>query len=197
MAYLLPSTSISLDTCKSEILFVIISLASLPSVPPDLDDTIFDVNPILKGTIKVLYKTLLKSQMTTSDALRNTWSAELGEDIGPVAREHALRWVHSSSICARHAVLQCKVVHRVHWSKSKLARIYSDIDPNCDKCQQRPANLSHCLFVSTLFHRMFQFHLMYEVHCILLCSKSQKKIIDKKKRYILRVHRSTAKFADI
>ena len=32
----------------------------------------------------------------------------------------------------------------------------------------------NCLFVSTLFHRMFQFHFMYEVHCILLCSKSQK-----------------------
>ena len=67
----------------------------------------------------------------------------LEEDIGPVAWEHALRRVHSSSICVRHGVLQCKVSHWVHWSISKLARIYPDIDPNCDECRQRPANLGH------------------------------------------------------
>ena len=47
-------------------------------------------------------------------------------------------------LCARHGVLQCKVIHRVHWSKSKLASIYPDIDPNCNKSSyQQPANLSH------------------------------------------------------
>ena len=111
--------------------------------PPTLIDTVLGVNPNLKGSISILYNTLLKSQTTTSDVLRNAWSAELGEDIGPAAWEHALSWVHSSSICARHGVLQCKVIHKVHWSKSKLARIYPDIDPNCDKCHQGPANLSH------------------------------------------------------
>ena len=65
-----------------------------------------------------------------------------------------MRWVNSSSICARLGVLQCKVVHRVHWSKSKLAHIYPDIDPKCDKCRQRPANLSH-MFWSCPTHAPF------------------------------------------
>lgn len=115
-----------------------------PALPPStLVDTILDVNPNRKGSISILYNTLLKNQLTTSDSLRNAWSEELGEDIDPATWEHALRWVHSSSICARHGVLQCKVVHRVHWSKCRLAHIYPDIDPNCDKCHQGPANLSH------------------------------------------------------
>ena len=101
------------------------------------------VRDFVRHNFPGLYNTLLKSQTTTADVLRNAWSAELGEDIGPAAWEHALSWVHSSSICARHGVLQCKVIHRVHWSKSKLARIYPDIDPNCDKCHQGPADLSH------------------------------------------------------
>lgn len=50
---------------------------------------------------------------------------------------------HLPSVCARHGVLQCKLIHRVHWSKSKLACIYPDMNPNCDKCHQGPANLSH------------------------------------------------------
>ena len=43
----------------------------------------------------------------------------------------------------RHSVLQCKVVHRVHWSKSKLARIYPGSDSSCDKCHLGPASLGH------------------------------------------------------
>ena len=46
------------------------------------------------------------------------------------------------------------MIHRVHWSKSKLARIYPDIDPNCDKCHQEPANLSH-IFWSCPTHAPF------------------------------------------
>ena len=44
--------------------------------------------------------------------------------------------VHSSSVCARHGVIQCKLLHRVYWTKSRLSRIYSNIDPLCDKCRQ-------------------------------------------------------------
>lgn len=131
-----------------------------PALPSSiLTDTILCVNPILKGSISTLYNTLLKTQTITSDALRNAWTAELGEEIGPAAWEHALHWVHSSSVCARHGILQCKVIHRVHWSKSKLARIHPDIDPNCDKCHQEPANLSHmfwsCPSLAPFWARIF------------------------------------------
>ena len=40
-------------------------------------------------------------------------------------------------------MLQCKFLHRVYWTKVRLARIYDDIDPTCDRCRQAPANLLH------------------------------------------------------
>ena len=57
-----------------------------PVLPPfNLIDTILGVNPNLNVSISILYNTHLKSQTTTSDALCNSWSAELGEDIDPAA----------------------------------------------------------------------------------------------------------------
>lgn len=51
--------------------------------------------------------------------------------------------VNSSSICARHRLIQCKVVHRAHWSKSRLARITPSIDPECNRCHSGTATLFH------------------------------------------------------
>lgn len=54
-----------------------------------------------------------------------------------------LKNVHSSSVCLRHTVTQFKVVHRLHWSKARLARIRPDLDPMCDRCNTESATLSH------------------------------------------------------
>lgn len=70
-----------------------------------------------------------------------------------------MKRVHTSSICACHGVLQCKIVHRVYWSKSKLAHIYPGIDPSCDKCHLGPANLTHifwtCPALSLIWNSVF------------------------------------------
>lgn len=34
-------------------------------------------------------------------------------------------------------------MHRVHWSKSKLARIFPGTDSRCDRCHLGPASLGH------------------------------------------------------
>ena len=117
---------------------------NFPTIPsPTLIDTILKINPYRKGTISRIYYTLLAHQSSSSDALRTAWSADLNIEIEPAVWEHALKWVHSSSVCARHGVLQCKVVHRVHWSKSKLARIFPGVDSRCDRCHLGPASLGH------------------------------------------------------
>lgn len=70
----------------------------------------FTVLSYSESSISILYNTLLNSQTAASDALRNAWSVELGEDIGPAAWERALSWVHTSSICARHGVSPSSLV---------------------------------------------------------------------------------------
>lgn len=53
----------------------------------------------------------------------------------------ALSMVHSSSICARHSLILFKVLHRLHFSKAKLARIFPNLSPVCDRCKQAPATV--------------------------------------------------------
>ncbi len=78
-----------------------------------------------------------------SDSLRLTWARDLNIEIETETWQSALKRVHTSSVCARHVVLQCKLVHRVHWSKCKLARMFPGIDPSCDKCHVEMSFLIH------------------------------------------------------
>ncbi len=48
----------------------------------------------------------------------------------------ALSRVHSSSKCSRHALIQLKVLHRLHYSKAKLVRIFPNLSPVRDRCKQ-------------------------------------------------------------
>ncbi len=54
-----------------------------------------------------------------------------------------LKLIRSTSLCARHCLIQFKVVHRAHISKAKLSSIYPDISPYCVKCKHVEASLIH------------------------------------------------------
>ena len=68
--------------------------------------------------------------------------------------------VNSTSLCARHCLLQFKVVHRTHISKLKLSRYYPDVDPYCDKCKREEASLIHmfwtCPSLEKYWREVFQ-----------------------------------------
>ena len=55
--------------------------------------------------------------------------------------------MHSSSICIRPGWVQFKVLHRLHLSASKLAKLYPELDPNCIRCSRDPATLSHMFWL--------------------------------------------------
>ncbi len=124
--------------------FVRKQFPGFPMSPPStLVDSIFNTNPYQRGAISTIYNTLFAHQPLDSDCLRITWARDLNIEIDAETWQLVLKRVHNSSVCARHGVLQCKVVYRVHWSKSKLARMFPNIDPCCDKCHLEPANLAH------------------------------------------------------
>lgn len=54
----------------------------------------------------------------------------------------------NSSICAHHSLIQLKCIHRIYWTKVRLAKIKPGIDPLCDHCHQAPADLIHVLVMS-------------------------------------------------
>lgn len=57
----------------------------------------------------------------------------------------ALLRVHSSSIFSRHALIQFKVLHRLQYSKVRLAKIFTNINTICDRCNQALATNYHML----------------------------------------------------
>ena len=86
----------------------------------------------------------------TYSALTALWpssisESELGEPICDASWETALSRVHGSSICARHGLLQFKILHRIHWTKLRLSKRFSDANPQCDRCKLNPASHTYVL----------------------------------------------------
>ena len=52
--------------------------------------------------------------------MKNVWKEEMGTQIGDDVWEEGLSRTQSSSINARHQLIQFKVMHRLHYSKTKL-----------------------------------------------------------------------------
>ena len=82
-------------------------------------------------------------QKTTLDGLRTTWSEELGFEIPGYFWEHALERINGTSSCARLSLIQFKVLHRTYYTKSKLSKIFNDLDDRCERCNSAPANMTH------------------------------------------------------
>lgn len=45
--------------------------------------------------------------------------------------QHSLKCIHTTSLCIRHSLIQFKVLHRLHYSNVKLAKIYPGTSPEC------------------------------------------------------------------
>ena len=62
-------------------------------------------------------------------------------------------------MCARHGLIQLKVVLRAHLTKARLAKIFPDTDPSCPRCNGQPADYMHmfwsCPKLSQFWHRIF------------------------------------------
>lgn len=118
-----------------------------PRFPTLPGETQFDIFltplPTLKGSLSIIYRQLCSLQSTSLSNIKSSWEEELGEEISDDVWENALKKVHTSSICARHALIQCKIIHRAHWTTMRLSRIYKDVNPNCIRCNQSPANHVH------------------------------------------------------
>ena len=91
----------------------------------------------------MLYDNIQRVATTSLNRLARLWEEKLKTTISDVNWQKVITLVHSSSICIRHGLLQFKVLHRLHLSASKLAKLYPGLDPTCIRCRQDPASLSH------------------------------------------------------
>lgn len=117
---------------------------SFPSLSPnDWIDECLSGDPDQRGGVSRLYESIQLIASPSLNNIRAAWEEELGFEVSDDSWQSAIRRIHSSSICIRHGLLQFKVLHRLHLSKTKLARIYPDVDPTCSRCCQAPATLYH------------------------------------------------------
>lgn len=121
-------------------------------------DNILKIPFTLKGTISSIYYSL---HSTTNQTLLTLWTQDLGEDVTDLW-DSIVECVHSSSICARHGVIQCKLVYRIYWTKSRLTRIFPNIDSVCDKCRKNQGTLIYVLVlpISTHIGALFSLHFL-------------------------------------
>ena len=124
--------------------FIICNLDCFPSAPsPTLLDNIFKIKLNTKGLISIIYNLLNKHKMSTLLSVKDKWERDLCIQISEEIWKKIIDRIFSSSICLRHVVIQFKVVHRLHWSKTRLSQIKQSFDPTCDRCKQEPASLLH------------------------------------------------------
>ena len=86
---------------------------------------------------------------TTLAKIRADWVDELGEDLEEDIWEGTLLRINDSTSCAKLIIIQFKILHRIHYSKAKLAKIYPGTDASCDSCRNTPADLTHILVMSS------------------------------------------------
>lgn len=117
------------------------------SSSPSLDD-LLGAPFSTKRLISRINNCISSFKDTNFKKIKADWLAELGgelesEDIW----DNTLLKVNGSTSCARLSIIQFKILHRIHYSKAKLARIYPNVEANCDRCRHTPANLSHMFWL--------------------------------------------------
>lgn len=94
-----------------------------------------------RGGVSRLYEDIQMIASPSLSHIRTGWEGELGFGLSDISWQSAIKRIHSTSICIRCGLLQFKVLHRLHLSRSKLARIYPDVDPTCSRYRQALATL--------------------------------------------------------
>ena len=90
----------------------------IPSQPADHPmDTFLLPLPLPKGIISCGYERIFSLRCSSLSAVKAAWEQDMGEEISDDLWEDILSQVHSSSMCATHGLIQCKILHHIHWTK--------------------------------------------------------------------------------
>ena len=140
--------------------FVKKNFPHFPNRPPEtLMEALLTVNPKQRKCISVLYNLLRPITLEPLNLTRAAWESDLSIALTDKQWSSALSLVHTSSICARHGLLQCKILHRIHYTNAKLARIYPAVNDACNRCNQSPATHCHmfwsCPKLTTFWQNIF------------------------------------------
>ena len=75
--------------------------------------------------------------------IKEAWVSDNGVEISDTLWAQGLNRIKSCSINARLQLIQFKVIHRLHFSKTKLNRMFPSVSATCDKCALYDGTLGH------------------------------------------------------
>lgn len=115
-----------------------------PDLPPRSGlEKLLCMPPPTKGLVSHVLDIILSFSNASYDKTKANWEEEIGTGLSDEFWDKALRRVNGTSSCARLSLIQFKVLHRVHLSKARLAKIYPTVDGTCDRCKCALADLTH------------------------------------------------------
>lgn len=111
--------------------------------------------PDSKHLVSVFVKIFLEEFNVDTQFIKASWEAELGLQIDDITWDGGLSRIQACSVNARHQLIQFKVIHRLHYSKTKLHRIFPSISPLCDRCKSAEGSLSHLFWTCPKLHNFW------------------------------------------
>lgn len=126
-------------------------ISSLENTSPSIIDKCVDQSKGSKKALAIIYDLLQSFNSPTTRFLKEEWEKEFGVEISEELWQESLKDINDHSINTRHCLIQFKVIHRLHYSKKKLHRIFPNVSPLCEKCNSADADLSHSfIFCSSI-----------------------------------------------
>ena len=117
---------------------------SFPFIPPrNYLDAILELDPYDRKRVSVIYNMIRDLKPMSWDKTRMAWEKDLGVELSEDMWQHSLERIHTSSLCIRHGLIQFKVLHRLHYSRDKLSKLFPTVDPGCPRCSYVPATTGH------------------------------------------------------
>lgn len=101
------------------------------------------IDPNQRAIISHIFRALDSITSVFPQQTKNLWEQDLGLTLEEDQWANILRLVHDSSICARHGLIQCKLIHRTYYTNHRLSKFYPNVADSCNRCNQSPADLMH------------------------------------------------------
>lgn len=89
--------------------------------PETLVESLLTVDAMAKERISVLYGFMWSSASSPFTAVKNAWKSSLSIMLTGQQWDSALSLINLSSICARHRLIQSKILFKVHYTNARLA----------------------------------------------------------------------------
>lgn len=125
-------------------------LPSYVSASPSLLDRCLLQNTGANRKVSHFYESLLTLQPPSMSAIKSSWENEFGAQIPEATWQQSLDEINNCSINSRHCLIQFRVLHRLHYTKLKLHKLFPNVSPQCDKCNIDEATHLHSFLVHVL-----------------------------------------------